>query len=155
MERAAKSNSKPFLSTSDRREGGAFQVKDASRIPGPGAYNITVAKIGLPPPRSRAQAKPTIPQGARFATTVARTENTVGPGSHDIAGSLLKKTFNITFNGACTPAGVGRAIHRVFHIQKPEESGLTIDREQPSPVLDNSVKEAEAPSILQGVTMGG
>lgn len=154
MERAAKSKSKPFLSTSDRREGGAFEVKDSRRIPGPGAYNITAGKIGLPPPRSRAQAKPTLPQGARFAATVSRTENTVGPGSHDIAGSLIKKTFNITFNGACTPAGVGRAIHRVFRMQKQEESGLTVDREQLSAVPDIPAKEVEAFSSLQGVAIG-
>ena len=115
VEKGSKSKSKPFLSTSDKREGGAFQLKETEDIPGPGAYNVTVAKA-VPPPRSRAQTSSKLPRGARFGT--AGSQSAVGPGSHDIAGSLIKRTFNITFNGAYVPAGAGRVVHSVFQSQK-------------------------------------
>lgn len=115
-----KSKSKPFMSTSDKREGGAFSLKETENIPGPGAYNITVSKSAMPPPRSRSQTKSRFPQGARFHT--ARSQSAVGPGSHEIAGSLIKKTFNVTFNGASTPAGSGRIMHRTFYARKDRDS---------------------------------
>lgn len=108
VERGTKSKSKPFLSTTDRREGGAFEVKETASIPGPGAYNLE-SKPAVPPPRSRAQTRPRLPQRARFDNM--DSQNDVGPGSHEVSGSLIKKTFNITFGGACTPAGAGR-VHR-------------------------------------------
>ena len=116
VERGTKSKSKPFSSTTDRREGGAFEVKETARIPGPGAYNLE-SKPAVPPPRSRAQTRPRLPQGARFDTMDSR--NGVGPGSHEVSGSLIKKTFNITFGGACTPAGAGR-VHRASLARKNE-----------------------------------
>lgn len=116
VEKGSKSKSKSFLSTSDKREGGAFQLKEAEEIPGPGAYNVAIAKA-IPPPRSRAQLNSKLPRGARFG--MAGPQSAVGPGSHDIAGSLIKRTFNITFNGAYMPAGAGRVVHSVFHSQKP------------------------------------
>lgn len=116
VEKGSKSKSKPFLSTSDKREGGAFQLKDAEDIPGPGSYNVTAAKA-VPPPRSRAQTNSKLPRGARFGT--AGSQSAVGPGSHDIAGSLIKRTFNITFNGAYMPAGAGRVVHSVFQSKTP------------------------------------
>lgn len=119
VEKGAKSKSKPFLSTTGRQEGGAFEVKETGSIPGPGAYNLAVSKAAVPPPRSRAQARPRLPQGARFDTM--GLQNIVGPGSHDISGSLIKKTFNITFGGARTPAGAGRVIHRAAFARKTED----------------------------------
>lgn len=113
VERGARSKSKPFSSTSDRREGGAFEVRESSRMPGPGAYNIFNRKAPVPPPRSRAQTTSRFPQGARFGTI--KSQNSVGPGSHEIAGSLIKKTFNITFGGASIPAGAGRVVHQACH----------------------------------------
>lgn len=113
-----KSKSKPFSSTTDRREGGAFEVKEMGSIPGPGAYNLK-SKPAVPPPRSRAQTRPRLPQGARFDTM--DSQNDVGPGSHDISGSLIKKTFNITFGGACTPAGSGR-VHRASLARKNDHA---------------------------------
>ncbi len=118
VERGSKSKSKPFLSTTDRWEGGAFEVKENVHIPGPGSYNLT-SKAAVPPPRSRAQARPTLPQGARFETMDA--QNDLGPGSHEISGSLIKKTFNITFGGACTPASAGRVIHRPSFARKAQD----------------------------------
>lgn len=117
VEKGSKSKSKSFLSTSDKREGGAFQLKDAEDIPGPGAYNVDVVKA-IPPPRSRAQLNSKLPRGARFG--VAGSQSAVGPGSHDIGGSLIKRTFNITFNGAYMPAGAGRVVHSAFHSQHEE-----------------------------------
>lgn len=119
VEKGSKSKSKPFLSTTDKREGGAFQLKDTEVIPGPGAYNVAVAKAAVPLPRSRAQTNSKLPRGARFGT--AGSQSAVGPGSHDIAGSLIKRTFNVTFNGAYMPAGAGRVVHSVFQSQKPGE----------------------------------
>lgn len=118
VEKGAKSTViRSFLSTSDRREGGAFELKDPGDIPGPGAYNIAVAKAAAPPPRSRAQTRSRLPQGERFSTP-GSSQGEVGPGSHEIAGSLIKKTFNITFGGASTPAGAGRMAHRGLHARK-------------------------------------
>lgn len=93
-------------------------MKETENIPGPGAYNLAVSKAAMPPPRSRAQARPRLPQGARFDTM--GSQNDVGPGSHDISGSLIKKTFNVTFGGASTPAGAGRVVHRTA-FRKAEE----------------------------------
>lgn len=118
VEKGSKSKSKPFLSTSDKRKGGAFQLKETEDIPGPGAYNVTAPKA-VPPPRSRAQKNSKLPQGGRFGT--AGSQSAVGPGSHDIAGSLIKRTFNITFNGAYMPAGAGRVVHSVFQSKNPGE----------------------------------
>lgn len=114
VERGTKSKSKPFLSTTDRREGGAFESKETASIPGPGAYNLE-SKPAVPPPRSRAQTRPRLPQGGRFDTM--NSQNDVGPGSHEVSGSLIKKTFNITFGGACTPAGASR-VHRASLARK-------------------------------------
>ena len=125
VERRSNSRSKPFLSTSDRRKGGPFEVKTPEMIPGPGTYNVAMAKVAVPPPRSRAQTKSTLPQGARFST-IARSESPVGPGSHEIAGSLIKKTFNITFGGLRTPGGAGRIIHRLPQVRKHEELDRTV-----------------------------
>lgn len=125
VEKWARLKSKPFSSTSDRREGGAFELKETENIPGPGAYNIAVAKQAAPPPRSRAHTRSRLPQGARFGTT--GSQSAVGPGSHEIGGSLIKKTFNITFGGACTPAGTGRMVHRALHAQKIGESSKFLD----------------------------
>lgn len=118
VEKGAKSKTiRSFLSTADRREGGAFERKDTGNIPGPGAYNIAMSKAAAPPPRSRAQTRSRLPQGERFSAT-GLLQSEVGPGSHEIAGSLIKKTFNITFGGACTPAGGGRMAHRALHARK-------------------------------------
>lgn len=118
VDKGAKSTAiRSFLSTSDRREGGAFELKDTGNIPGPGAYNIAVAKAPAPPPRSRAQTRSRLPQEERFSTP-GSSQGEVGPGSHEIAGSLIKKTFNITFGGASTPAGAGRMAHRGLHARK-------------------------------------
>ncbi|CAM9269981.1 unnamed protein product [Scytosiphon promiscuus] len=119
VERGAKSKSKPFLSTTDRREGGAFEVFDLGSSPGPGAYNLATSKPAAPPPRSRVQARPRLPQGPRFETS--SHENDVGPGSHDISRSLIKKTFNITFGGASCPAGASRVVHHRARCTKKTE----------------------------------
>lgn len=105
----AKSKSKPFLSTTDRREGGAFEAVEMGTSPGPGAYNLAISRTAVPPPRSRVQARPRLPQGPRFEASSRGSD--VGPGYHDISRSLIKKTFNITFGGACCPAGASRVVH--------------------------------------------
>ncbi|CAM9307433.1 unnamed protein product [Ectocarpus sp. 12 AP-2014] len=133
VERGTKSKSKPFLSTTDRRDGGAFEVKGTRGIPGPGTYNLAAPRTAVPPPRSRAQTGPRLPQGARFTHMASR--NDVGPGSHEISGSLIKKTFNITFGGAYTPAGAGRLVHRASFARKTDDAGKPSDAVllQPAP----------------------
>lgn len=115
--RGIKSKTKSFLSSTQRFHGGLFEVKGVGDDPGPGAYNVDVVKVAAPPPRSRTKRTSRLPQCARFS---ARTEakNSLGPGSHEIAGSLIKKTFNITFGGASVPAGAGRVAHRVYQARK-------------------------------------
>ncbi|CAM9212731.1 unnamed protein product, partial [Hapterophycus canaliculatus] len=122
VERGAKTKSKPFLSTTDRREGGAFEVVEmGSTSPGPGAYNLVISKTAVAAPRSRVQARPRLPQGPRFEMSLC--ESNVGPGSHDISRSLIKKTFNVTFGGACCPAGASRVVHhRACFARKTEHA---------------------------------
>lgn len=119
VEKGSKSKSRSFLSTSQRFERGAFDSKDIGDKPGPGAYNVAVVKTAVPPPRSRSQPRSRLPRSLRFGNTL-ESYNSVGPGSHEIAGSLIKKTFNITFGGAYTSSGAGRVVHRVIHDRKPE-----------------------------------
>lgn len=135
VERGTKSKSKPFLSTTDRRDGGAFEVKGTRGIPGPGAYNLAASRTAVPPPRSRAQTGPRLPQGARFGHMGSR--NDVGPGSHEISGSLIKKTFNITFGGAYTPAGAGRLVHRASFARKTQDARKFSDAVQLQPAPEN------------------
>lgn len=113
VEKGAKSKTKSFLSTTQRFDRGVFDIKGVGDKPGPGAYNVNMVKVAAPPPRSRAQSRSTLPQCARFSAPI-EPQNSVGPGSHDIAGSLIKKTFNITFGGASVLAGAGRVAHRVY-----------------------------------------
>lgn len=115
--------SKPgsFLSTSQRFCGGVFDSKSGSNELGPGAYNIATTKVAQLPPRSRSKPKPTLPQSARFNTSPYGQNDEVGPGSHEIAGSLMKKTFNVTFGGGgCTPAHAGRVARGANRIRKME-----------------------------------
>lgn len=82
---------------------------------------MTVVKPAQPPARTRSQPKPTLPQSARFCDIAEAEKFTVGPGSHDVAGSLIKQTFNVTFGGKCVSAGIGRVAQGTFHTRKPSD----------------------------------
>lgn len=159
VERGIKSKTKAFLSTTQRFHGGLFDVRGVGDDPGPGAYNVDVVKVAAPPPRSRTKQTSRLPQCARFS---ARTgaENSLGPGSHDIAGSLIKKTFNITFGGASIPAGAGRVAHRVYQARKQGNSSqmtvgapATQESLAPANVLNSSSNVRET-DILQSPIVG-
>lgn len=126
VEKGAKSKIRSFSSTSQRFDGGVFDLKDVGDRPGPGAYNVDTVKTAVPLPRSRAQLTSRLPQCARFGSNGVAPKSTVGPGSHEIAGSFIKKTFNVTFGGACVPAGAGRVAHRVFQISKLKDCDIQL-----------------------------
>ena len=81
-------NSKVFVSSVPR----FTSNRHDEEVPGPGSYNTSNFKPGAPN-----QKAPSFGKGSRFDSV--GFENTPGPGSYHSAGSLNKKTFNITVGG--------------------------------------------------------
>lgn len=81
----------PFLSTQERS---VFEIRDASDLPGPGAYMDSGDNSGTLLTRSR-DVRLTVGNEARFRTTPSLPDN-VGPGSYIIPGTVGTKSFNVT-----------------------------------------------------------
>lgn len=134
-------------------------MKGVSDEPGPGSYNIAVIRAHQPTLRSRSQPKPTFPQSVRFDDKRSGHDSTVGPGSHEVAGSLIKKTFNITFGGARSQTGAGHVVHREPHaptksIQHEGAKGKCVGALQSEASHSSHLRTPDQkPNLQHGATM--